>query len=236
VIHCGAHELKSDKGGKLGLYVHRSETLRELASAIPTEFGVVHVLLDSAAPEYLRFFKFADNFSKKKREYAAKMLFDDCDIICNHMHQGLLSYGEQLLGTHNIVAEKHDFFPLVLRGDLPAYLLRGKPNIDEETIELLGMSKRAELYGVREKLTQANILPHGGGYTFRDMLTVTDVFERNGVRYFVADMQNGLSKKIVAHPKDLEYSYRGREVVVRVLELKLGEIVAELVPEYVLKV
>ena len=164
------------------------------------------------------------------------MLFEDFQEISNPLHQGLLNYNEIILGAHYI-KDKEDFlFPLVLRADLPAYLIRGKENLSDEMIEILGFSKRAKTLGVYSSLKNANILPHGGGYTFRDLLTVTNVMEVGGERYFEVEMHNAVGHKIFSNPQDIEFIYRGREVVIKTLELGLGELEARLIPEYVLKV
>ncbi|MDI6639691.1 MAG: hypothetical protein QMD78_02590, partial [Methanocellales archaeon] len=219
-----------------GLYVHKSEILREMAETMETPFGKANVILENDAKEYLQFFHFADNFSKKKRMLAAKMLFGDFEEISNPLHQGLLNYNKMILGTHDIKDKYGLLFPMALRADLPAYLVRGKKNLSDEMIEILGFSKRAETLGVYSSLKNANILPHGGGYTFRDLLTVTNVMEVEGERYFEVEMHNAIGQKIFSNPKDIEFVYRGREVLMRMLELGLGELEARLIPEYVLKV
>lgn len=236
IVHSGAPEVRGDNPKGFGLYVNKSRLLREMAKPIDTPFGRAHVLRDNDATAYLDFFRFAATFSKKKRAHAAETLFGNYNFICDHLHQGLINYNEMLLGTHHIADADKNIFPIALRADLPAYLIRGKCNLTDEIIEVLGFAKRAERLGVYDKLKHANILPHGAGYTFRDLLTVTDVIEKGNDRYFVTDMHNAVGQKIISNPKDLEFSYRGRDVIVRVLELELGEVVARLMPEYVLKV
>ena len=236
IIHSGTPELKGDNAKGFGLYVHESDILSEMADTIETPFGRSNVILDNDAKEYLRFFHFADNFTKKKRSLAAKMLFEDFEEISNPLHQGLLNYNEIILGAHYIKDEEDLLFPLALRADLPAYLIRGKENLSDEMIEILGFSKRAKALGVYSSLKNANILPHGGGYTFRDLLTVTNVMEVGGERYFEVEMHNAVGHKIFGNPRDIEFIYRGREVMIKTLELGLGELEARLMPEYVLKV
>ncbi|NYT00963.1 MAG: hypothetical protein GKB99_04500 [Methanocellales archaeon] len=236
IIHSGSPELKGDNAKGFGLYVHESDILSEMADTIETPFGKSKVILDNDAREYLQFFHFADNFSKKKRMLAAEMLFDNFERISNPLHQGLLNYNEIILGAHYIKDKEDLLFPLVLRADLPAYLIKGKKNLSDEMIEILGFSKRAKKLGVYASLKNANILPHGGGYTFRDLLAVTNVMEVGGERYFEVEMHNAVGHKIFGNPKDIEFIYRGREVVIKTLELGLGELEARLIPEYVLKV
>ena len=87
-----------------------------------------------------------------------------------------LVWNEILLGYHHING-KDVIYPLTLRGDLPAYLLKGKKNLEPGNIENLGFAKRAR-----------------------------------------------------------QYMYRGRRVLLKILELDLGEIIAKLSPLYVIKV
>jgi hypothetical protein len=49
-------------------------------------------------------------------------------------------------------------------------------------------------------------------------------------------MQNDRGKKIISEVRELPYEYRGRRVMLRTLEIGAIEIVAKLIPEYVLKI
>lgn len=69
-----------------------------------------------------------------------------------------------------------------------------------------------------------------------DILTVNKVIEVNGERYFEAEMQNDRGTQIVSEVRELPYEYRGRKVMLRALEIGLIEIVAKLIPQYVLKI
>jgi hypothetical protein len=236
IIHSGTPELRSENAKGCGLYLHRSETLKMMSQQILTPFGEMNVLLDNDAIEYMEFFSFADRFSKKKRILAAEILFDNYTEISNTLHQGLINPNEIILGTHNMKKNMNKFLPIALRADLPAYLFKGKKNFDSETIEILGFSKRARKLGVLNRLKNAYILPHGGGYTFSELLNVDQVMEINNERYFVVDMHNAIGQKILTELRNIPYNYRGREVIVKTLELNLGESVARLIPEYVLKI
>lgn len=175
-----------------------------------------------------------DEFTKKKRALAAKMLFGDFKEITNDTHQGMLNIDEVLLGCHYI--EGGDLYPVTLRGDLPAYLVRGRPNLSPETIENLGFEKRARRLGLYERLRKANIIPHGGGYTFPDILGVSRVITVGDTRYFEVEMADGMGKQIISDVKELPFQYRGRSVLMRSIEVGLTEIAAKLIPQYVIKV
>ncbi|MDH4206396.1 MAG: hypothetical protein OEV45_12800, partial [Desulfobacteraceae bacterium] len=164
-------------------------------------------------------------------------LFGEFQHISNEVHQKLANMNEILLGCH-LLPEKDPeiILPLVLRADLPAYLVKGKPNLGDAEIESLGFTRRSQRLGVTQRLEQANIIPHGAGYTFPHLLNVCQVFEHNDRRYFEVDLLNDRGKKVISNPREIPYLYRGREVVLKSLELNLCELLAKLVPRYVLKV
>jgi hypothetical protein len=206
-----------------------------MAECIETDLGKFHTLTGSDAREYFERYRYAENFSKKKRKVAAELLFGKFIEISNETHQGLVNINEIVLGCHYL-NEPATLFPLTLRADLPAYLVKGSPNLTPESVELLGFEKRAKSLGVYDRLLNADIFPHGGGYVLPDILNINKVIEVNGERYFEAEMQNDRGKKIISEVRELPYEYRGRKVVLRALEVGLIEIVAKLIPQYVLKI
>ncbi len=235
VIHGAADELRGDNKSGFGIYYDKSKQLREMTEDIDTPFGQFHILTGSNAKKYFEQYLRAENHSKQKRKIAAEFLFGKFIEISNETHQGLINMNEIALGCHYL-SNQAAFFPLTLRADLPAYLVRGNPNLSPESIELLGFEKRAKNLGLYERLLNANIIPHGGGYVLPDILTVNKVTQVSGKRYFEVEMQNDRGKKIIREVRELPYEYRGRKVVLRTLEIGSIEIVAKLTPEYVLKV
>jgi hypothetical protein len=166
---------------------------------------------------------------------AAELLFGEFMEISNETHQGLVNMNEIILGCHYL-KNSATLFPLTLRADLPAYLVKGNHNLTSENIELLGFEKRAKNLNVYDRLLNVNIIPHGGGYVLPDILTVNKVIEVDGKRYFEVEMQNDRGIKIVSEVRELPYEYRGRRVMLRTLEIGAIEIVAKLIPEYILKI
>ena len=150
-------------------------------------------------------------------------------------HQGLLNYNELLLGCQN-TKDENSIFPMALKADLPGFLFEGNNNVSEEIIEVSGFSKRAENLEVMDRLLQSNVLPHGGGYSFSDFLRVKQVIEIGESRYFVLEMRAEIGNKICSDVRDMEFDYRGKEVVLRTIELQLGQMVAKLIPKFVLKI
>jgi hypothetical protein len=235
IIHGAVPELcgKNEKG--VGLYFDKSPKLQNISENIKTDFGCLNVLIDNAAKEYYDFYKYAEQFSKKKRSLVGELLFGKYQEICNITHQGLLSYNELVLGCHN-TKDSSTVFPMALKADLPGFLFEGNENISDEIIEVSGFSKRAESLGVTDRLRGSNVLPHGGGYSFSDFLKVKEVIEIGDSRYFILEMRAEIGNKICSDVRDMEFDYRGKAVVLRTVELQLGQIVAKLIPKFVLKI
>jgi hypothetical protein len=234
IIHSGAPEIKGDHDNGPGLYYRKSKYWQEKYNELKTPFDSIYYLDGNDALEYYEYFQFARNFSVKRREYAAAHLFDNYKIISSTMHQTLPNMNEILLGTHD--TSSADFFPVTLRADRPAFIMRPRPNLSDRIIDYLDFRGRAEKLGVLDRLKNANILPHGGGYTFPFMTKVHDVKEVDGTRYFVISMRNTESKKVLADLREIQYRYRDEKVIERTLELELGQVVARLEPIFVLKI
>ncbi|NQU78552.1 hypothetical protein HQ545_02160 [Candidatus Woesearchaeota archaeon] len=235
ILHAGCSELKGDTDKGSGLYWNMSKQLREECRRVKTPFGPSYILDGHDASEYYNFNLFAEDFAKKRRELAFKMLFDHGKVLCNNTHQGLLNLNEIALGCQ-VFNSRKSLLPISIRADLPSYLVRGNHSFTPHQMDLAGFSSRAEELGVYHRLARANIVPHGGGYAFQDALSVEKVFEIKGKRYFKIDMANSVGKKIISNVKELQFSYRGREVVQRTLDLGMCELSAELEPVYTIKV
>ena len=235
IIHGAADELRGDNESGFGIYYDKSEQLREMAERIETPLGEFLILTGSSAKKYFERYQCVENFSKKKRRIAAELLFGKFIEISNETHQGLINMNEIVLGCHYL-NNQTTLFPLTLRADLPAYLVKGNHNLSSESIELLGFEKRAKSLGVYDRLLNADIFPHGGGYVLPDTLTVNKVIEVDGKRYFEVELQNDRGKKIISEVRELPYEYRGRKVVLRALEIGSIEIAVKLIPQYVLKI
>ncbi len=239
ITHSSPSELKSDNNPReLGLYYHLSKNLQEISKTLETPFGSINYVVDNGAYKYLEFFHWADRIGAERRKVAGKLLFDDFEVITNKTHQGLVHMNEVALGTH-VFSTKNgtDLYPLTLRSDLPCYLMKGFPNFNEEAIETLNFADRMRTFGLEERIHNANILPHGGGYSFPHIIAIPEIFETvEKRRYFSVDLGTGIGAKIFETPRELQFSYRGRQVLVQTIDLGLGEIVARMVPRFALKI
>ena len=240
MIHGSAPEFRDDKHG-MGLYIDVSKTLKERAIEEQTKLGRQYILLDSDAKEYLDFNKKAINFSNKKREIIANELFGTgCEIICNTSHQFLKDYNNMYLGSNCTDADFElvptNIFPTALRADIACYLFKGKKSFSEITLKNNNFLERAENLELLDLLMNADILPHGGGYLLPDVSRVQKVLEHNDQRYFACELVKDSKKlKIVRNVKELQFEYRGRDVILKTLQLDLGEIIARLNPIFSLK-
>ncbi|MFQ5794187.1 MAG: hypothetical protein ACE5JP_03950 [Candidatus Bipolaricaulia bacterium] len=236
LIHAAGSELRGENPLGDGLYYDASPSLRGRAEVVETPFGSLHILTGSQATRYYEYYQWVEAFVRRRRRLAAERIFGDYRPLHNETHQGLIGPNEMVLGTHPIVETERILYPLALRGDLPVYLFRGTRNLTPEVIENLGFAQRARELGVYERLLHADILPHGGGYDFPHLARVCRVLEVSGKRYFEVEFANDRGRKIISNPRSLPFDYRGKQVALRTMELGLGELVAKLIPLYVLKV
>ncbi|MFX0075065.1 MAG: hypothetical protein ACFE96_06465 [Candidatus Hermodarchaeota archaeon] len=236
MIHGSAPEFRDDKYG-LGLYIDSSESLKERAIKETTDFGTQYFLLDSDAQEYLEFNKTALNYSNEKREIIAMNLFSSkFKVICNTPHQFLKDCNNMYLGSNCTDSNSNNIFPTTLRADLASYLFRGRENFSHTTLKNHDFLERAEKFELLDLLTNANLLPHGGGYMLPDISRVQKVLEYKHQRYFACELVKDSTKlKIIRNVKELQFEYRGRDVILKTLQLELGDIIARLNPIFSLK-
>lgn len=203
---------------------------------IETPLGPIFTLTGQLARQYYNIYKEVDEFGKLKREAIAKVLFDDIEVICNPTHQGLEEMNIARLGLYNSQDISTSIggiplFPLTLRWDLPIYLLKGNPNINDQILrsaDLANLSDRS-----LDHVSSLNILPHGSGY---EIPFSPDgwMIEHNGGRRFFKLANENLNY-IFTSPSELPYYYRGNEVLAKVIELQLGEVAAELKQKFTLR-
>jgi len=151
-------------------------------------------------------------------------LFGTFTPISNEIHHGFADPNTALLCCYHFKSSTDTLYPVTLRSDLPTYLVRGVPNINPEIL-----SERPLVETVRGRVYTANILPHGGGYTFPEVKSVADILMMNGHRYFILNGTNG-GKRVLMNPNALPHAYRGLEVIDHIVNRRLGEVVAELHP------
>lgn len=234
IIHTAGRELRAENELGLGLYYDHSDALRSLARQIETPWGSLTILEESDAASWYAFYLQAQDFARRRRELIARYLLgDDATPISNHTHQGLVrGFNQANLGCYTYERGDDELFPFTMSESLPAYLVRGAPNLSAAAMRTLGWEERAERLGVTGRIQKTNLLPHGGGYTYPDLDDV-GVVEVNGARRFELRWKDDRHATI-DDPRDLPYVFRGDVVRERMRELELGQTVATLKPFYVL--
>ena len=171
---------------------------------------------------------------------ARKIFTPDYKVICNTPHQFLKDFNNMYLGSNCTDIKQNNphtnIFPTALRADLACYLWRGKKSFSRTALINNDFFTRAEDLELLNLLSNADILPHGGGYMLPDVRRVQKVLEYKYQRYFACELEKDRNKlKIVRNVKELQFEYRGRDVILKSIQLELGEIIARLNPIFSLK-
>lgn len=239
IMHSSGHEHRTAASPLgPGLYYDESDELLAMARTFETPWGVLRILEGDAAARYQDFYLRVQDFNHRRRETLAKALFGDFDVVVNATHQGLTrGYNRANIGVYTYddpTDGPGPLFPLTLSPTLPAFLVRGRRNISDDAIEQLGWRARLERLGMVERVRGTNLLPHGGGYSYDNVVGVVRVIEDGpDQRRFEIETSDGAAPA-VRDPRELAYGYRGLEVKQRMEQLGLGEAVVQLELKYVL--
>jgi hypothetical protein len=238
IIHSSGHEHRERSPKGPGIYWDSSEELRKMMETRETPWGPIYVLTGERAREFHAAYSWCQEFSLKRREALARALLGPLDVIVNRTHQGQLAMNDAILGCYSFDADDvsaGQLFPLTLGPELPAYLVRPVPNFDDAALDETGFRERAERLGLVERLKNANLLPHGGGYSYSQYARVRGVVETGPGRSFELETPGG-SVDLVSDVRGAAYGYRGDEVRTRMLALRQGEPVVKTEITYVLRV
>ena len=241
IMHSSGHEHRGPTARGPGLYVDQSEELRRRARAYDTPWGSLHVLEGDAARDWYGFYRAVQDFNHRRREALARWLFGDFEVVVNATHQGLTrGVNRANVGCYTFDGDpeggESELFPLTLSPELPAFFVRGRPNVTGEAIDALGWGERIDRHGLHDLVGTSNLLPHGGGYTYPQLRGVARVIDDGpGARRFeLIPADPGAAPPPIEDPGGLPYAYRGLEVKQRMEQLGLGRAVIELALEYVL--
>ena len=228
IMHSSGSELRGPGPQGPGLYlVGRSSgsSLEDRIEGMHTPFGTAYFLRDEAAEIYVQYAGRAERFAKRRRAAYARILFgEDVPILFNETHQGLDDRGRMLLGCYG--NPDLPWVPVTLRPDLPAYLVAPERIYSRQVLEREGVLEGARAAGCLDRLLDAGVLPHGGGYCFPDM---------DGLDVDVSGDGSAGRRRFrlgrgpwFADVRDLPFSYRGEEVIRRIEELGSGRVAARL--------
>lgn len=238
IIHSSGHEHRERSPKGPGIYWDASEELQKMMETRETPWGPVHVLTGQRARDFYEAYTWCQEFSLRRREALARALLGELDVIVNRTHQGQLAMNDAILGCYCFDESdlaSGQLFPLTLGPTLPAYLVRPVPSFDDAALGETGFRPRAERLGLVERLSKANLLPHGGGYSFAQYTRVAGVTSEGNQRSFALAKPDGAVDQ-VSDVRSAAYGYRGDEVRQRMLDLRLGEPVLKSEISYILRV
>lgn len=236
IMHSSGHKHRAASERGVGLYWDKSDELCALADTFDTPWGKLRILQGDAAAEWYEFYKQAQDFNHRRRELLAEWLFGDYASLINATHQGLVrGYNQANIGCYTFDDPGESLFPLTLSPVLPAFLVRGKPNLGAATAERAGWVERLDKHGLTDKLADTNLLPHGGGYTYPQLRGIGRSVQLapDDRRFELLPADPAADTQLITTPRALEYSYRGMEVKQRMEQLELGEAVVKLDLKYV---
>ncbi len=226
IMHSSGHEHRGPNPRGPGLYADESEELRRAAEVHETPWGTLSILRGDALSDWFRFVQVVQEFNLARRVAFGRALFGQLTVVKNATHQGLRAPGDVNIGCY--VFEEPEtadgtVYPLTLSPTLPAFLVAPCPNLDEAAIERLGWAERAHRLGVLGRLRGANLLPHGGGYTYPQFRGVGRVVERGPDDRAFELLSAGEDEPVLtADVRALRYGYRGMEVLDRTVQLGLA--------------
>lgn len=221
VVHGGDSEVKRPSALGMGLDYEKSQPLRERMSTLQSPLGPVHVLLDQAAHDYHECYLRYEQYSKQKRALLSAALFGNFTTISNEIHHGFAHANTALLGCYQFQRGSKALYAVTLRSDLPTYVIQGSADGGQHVESLPTMLK--------EQVALANILPHGGGYTYPEVQSFVAMVEADGVRYSILEGA-AKNRRVLANLNTLPYAYRGEEVIACLEQCRLGKVVALLHP------
>lgn len=231
ILHASGKELRRANEHGPGLYLGDEETggsLREISEAVSTPFGPGLMVRGEAAERYRAYARLVEEYARRRRAaYAREIFGPDLEVLFNETHQGLLEPGRMVLGCYSLRGRDLPWVPVTLRADLPAFLVAPGEIYAEATLEGEGMLDRARSEGYLERVRNAALLPHGGGYTYPwaggAEAEVDDRGPEGPRRFRVKDRSDWFESV-----RGLDYTYRGDEVIRRIESLGCGRVVAEL--------
>ena len=176
IMHSSGHEHRGETPRGPGLYYDQSARLAEMATTFDTPWGTLSVLQGDDAASWYQFYREVQDFNHRRREALAQFLFGQFTPVVNATHQGMVrSLTQANIGCYTFEDEDSGLFPLTLSPTLPAFLVRPRRNVGDAAIERLGWHERLERHGLVDRVRGTNLLPHGGGYLYPQLLGVSRV-------------------------------------------------------------
>ncbi len=225
IVHGSGREVKAPNALGIGLDYRVSPPLAGLMKTVPTPWGPCRILEGQAVRDLEASYRLYRDFALAKQRWVAGALFGRFTQICNEIHHGFVNANCAVLGCYRFHPEDETLFPITLRADLPAFLVKGQNNLDREVAQV--SPDLASL--LTDRVASANVLPHGGGMTYPQVSGVEAVLQGEAARRYALRGPDG-SRFTVKDLRGLECRMRGMEVMELVERARLGKVVAVLRP------
>jgi len=224
-IH-GSGEMRRDSSLGMGIYVDESEQLQKITRHYNTPLGPIYYLLGKEAMAFMVQYKKAEGLSAKSREFLAKEIFSNIEILCNFSHLTINGPGNYFCGVYNIVPGQ--VYPFLVNRNDGIVLLQARKNFSSGAIEALGWTKQAVKADTQVILRSINGLPHGGGKIYgQNRYKLIGVNLRDGrILYTISDENREF---IVDNLKSLgPITYKGLDELNYIGDLGLADEVGRL--------
>lgn len=224
-IH-GSGEMRKDTSLGMGIYIDESQQLQSIARRYNTPVGPIYYLLGEEAMSFMDQYRKAEEFSAESREYLAKRIIPNSEILYNTSHLTITEPGSYFFGVYNIIPRQ--IYPFLIDKNNGIALLQAQGNFSSNAINILGWKEQAIRANARIVLQSINGLPHGGGklYGQNEYRLAGVYFDGNKIRYTIFD---GKSEFKVDNLKGLgPITYKGLEELDSIKKLGLANEVGRL--------
>ncbi len=177
VVHCSGHV-----GGDLLYYPWNWLAEEDGYHSVDTPHGPITMLEGEARRRYIEQFKTTESTNSDNRDRTAEEILEGLEWkrLSTITHQGLLP-SQHLIGTQKYDGE----LPIAFNPEEGLAIAKSKPNLSNDVLDSWTERERVESLGIRKKISELNLTPHGGGYELRfpfDSLSI-DV-DSLGIRSF----------------------------------------------------
>lgn len=188
-IH-GSGEMRKDSSLGMGIYIDESQELQSIARRHDTLIGPIHYLLGDEAITFMTQYRKAEEFSTESREYLAKQIIPDLEVLCNVSHLTITEPGSYFCGIYNIIHGQ--IYPFLINRNDGIVLMRARKNFSLRSIDILGWTKQTIQTDTQIVLQSINGLPHGGGkiYGQNEYRLVRVRFNGSKIVYTIFDGNN----------------------------------------------